>query len=215
MPKVSAAHIDQRREQILNAALASAARRGFHQTTMREICQEAGLSVGAVYNYFQSKEQILEALTKRGRVEKERMIQQLQAFPTARHAITDLLRQMFAVYASESFQTFGPVDVETYGEALRNRRVRRIAQEEIRALADPLTSVISRWQTDGQVRADLDAEDLAYYLVSVSVGMKVLVLLLSEPDVGKLATLVEQAFLEGVLVEPTRAAPPHVKSGPA
>ena len=177
---------------------------------MRDICREARLSIGAVYNYFQSKEEILEALTQRSRVEKDRLLQQLETYPTARQAVTDLLRQMFATYADESFRTFGPVDVETYGEALRNRRVRRIAQEEIRALAVPLTSAFRRWQTDGQVRKGLDADDLAYYLVSVSLGIKLLVLLLPELDVGKLADLVEEAFLEGALVEPTRAGPPGV-----
>jgi len=211
MPRVSAEHLDRRREQILEAAVTCAARKGFHQTTMRDICGEAGLSIGAVYNYFQSKEEILEALTQRGRVEKDRLMQQLEACPTARQALTALLRQMFAAYAHESFRTFGPVDVETYGEALRNPRVRGIAQEEIRALAAPVTSMIRRWQADGQLRETLDADALAYYLVSVSVGVKLLLLLLPDLEVDRLAALVEEAFLEGALTEPTRGGPPGGK----
>ena len=188
----------------MSAALTCAARKGFHQTTMRDICREAGLSIGAVYNYFRSKEEILEALTQRSRVERDKLLRQLEAYPTARQALTHLLREMFEAYADESFRTFGSVDVETFAEALRNPRVREIAQEEIHALADPLTSMFRRWQADGQVRDCLDADEMAYYLVSGSVGLKILVLLVPELDVGKLARVVEAAFLGGVLADPRR-----------
>jgi AcrR family transcriptional regulator len=55
MPKVTEAHLEARRQQILDAALACFSRRGFHQSTMQDICQEAELSPGAVYRYFRSK----------------------------------------------------------------------------------------------------------------------------------------------------------------
>ena len=61
MPKVSQAHLDARRAQILEAALTCFARNGFHRTTMQEIVKQSRLSPGAIYNYFASKEQIIEA----------------------------------------------------------------------------------------------------------------------------------------------------------
>lgn len=56
MPKVSDAHLEARREQILDAAEACFSREGFHQTSMQDICREAELSPGAVYRHFSSKE---------------------------------------------------------------------------------------------------------------------------------------------------------------
>ena len=56
MPKVSDAHVEARRQQILEAASACFARQGFHQTSVQDICKEAGLSAGAVYRYFPGKE---------------------------------------------------------------------------------------------------------------------------------------------------------------
>ncbi len=48
MPKMSDAHLEARRKQILDASSASFARQGFHQATMQDICREAALSTGAV-----------------------------------------------------------------------------------------------------------------------------------------------------------------------
>ena len=62
MPKVTEAHLEARRHQILEAASSCFARRGFHQCTMHDICAEAQLSPGAVYRYFHSKEEIIEAM---------------------------------------------------------------------------------------------------------------------------------------------------------
>jgi AcrR family transcriptional regulator len=59
MPKVTEAHIESRRTQILDAAMACFARQGFHQTTMQDICREAALSPGAVYGHFAGKEEII------------------------------------------------------------------------------------------------------------------------------------------------------------
>jgi len=61
MPKVTEAHIEARRHQILEAARTCFSRQGFHQTTVQDICKEAGLSPGAVYRYFPSKDHIIAA----------------------------------------------------------------------------------------------------------------------------------------------------------
>ena len=61
MPKVSEEHLRARRRQIIRAALVCLSLQGFHRTTMQDIVQESGLSVGAFYRYFESKEAIVAA----------------------------------------------------------------------------------------------------------------------------------------------------------
>ncbi|MFC0039035.1 TetR/AcrR family transcriptional regulator [Actinomadura rayongensis] len=63
MPKVSAAHRERRRRQILDAALACFLRKGLHETSMQDIFAESGLSAGAVYRYFPSKDELIKAIT--------------------------------------------------------------------------------------------------------------------------------------------------------
>ena len=64
-PKVSEQHLEDRRQQILDAAVTSFSRKGFHQATIEDIRLEAGLSRGAVYHYFKSKEDIIDGLRQR------------------------------------------------------------------------------------------------------------------------------------------------------
>jgi AcrR family transcriptional regulator len=51
--------IERRHEQICDAALRLFARKGYHQTSVRELAEAAHLSVGALYTYIKSKEDIL------------------------------------------------------------------------------------------------------------------------------------------------------------
>ncbi|MEW2352754.1 TetR/AcrR family transcriptional regulator [Spirillospora sp. NPDC029432] len=63
MPRVSPEHLERRRQQILDAARTCFIREGVHATSMQDIFAEAGLSAGAVYRYFKSKTEIIEAIT--------------------------------------------------------------------------------------------------------------------------------------------------------
>src|SRR3954466_1279940 len=58
-----------RRSEILSAAQTCFARSGFHQTSMQEICAEAGMSPGNLYRYFPSKEAIIAGIAERDRAE--------------------------------------------------------------------------------------------------------------------------------------------------
>lgn len=54
---------ERRRQQILSAAKLLFANRGFHQTTMEEIANEAELSPGTLYLYFKSKDELFAELS--------------------------------------------------------------------------------------------------------------------------------------------------------
>lgn len=51
--------VRDRRRQLVDAALAVFLRKGYHDTTVREIGREAGLTQGTIYNYVRSKSDIL------------------------------------------------------------------------------------------------------------------------------------------------------------
>lgn len=53
---------EKKKEVIFNAGLQLFARKGFHLTTMDEIAQQVGISKGLLYNYFASKEDLLEQI---------------------------------------------------------------------------------------------------------------------------------------------------------
>nr|WP_205828489.1 MULTISPECIES: TetR/AcrR family transcriptional regulator [Brevibacillus] len=51
--------IEKRREQIIEAAVDLFIHKGFHKTTTREIARASGFSIGTLYEYIESKEDIL------------------------------------------------------------------------------------------------------------------------------------------------------------
>ena len=65
MPKVSDAHKERVRQRLIDAAGRVVMRDGHEGTTTRAILAEAGLSAGALYSYFSSKEELFETLAER------------------------------------------------------------------------------------------------------------------------------------------------------
>ncbi|MCZ8532111.1 TetR/AcrR family transcriptional regulator [Psychrobacillus psychrodurans] len=51
--------IEKRREQMIRAAVTLFKEKGFHRATTREIAKEAGFSIGTLYEYIRTKEDVL------------------------------------------------------------------------------------------------------------------------------------------------------------
>src|SRR5690242_11531797 len=69
MPKLSPEAMRQRRQNIVDAAMRQFEKHGFGGASVDEICAEAGISKGALYTHFASKEAImLEWIAQRGMV---------------------------------------------------------------------------------------------------------------------------------------------------
>ncbi|WP_236795042.1 TetR/AcrR family transcriptional regulator [Amycolatopsis sp. GM8] len=66
MPRVTQAHLDARRQQIIDAARARFATHGFARTSMSDLVEASGLSTGAIYRYFKGKDQIVAAICEQG-----------------------------------------------------------------------------------------------------------------------------------------------------
>ena len=172
MPKVTDAHRAARRDQILGAAARCVAREGFHKTTMAAVIAEAGLSAGAVYGYFKSKNEIIKAIADR-------------ALGQAAHHLHDLVERDEPVHPADAVEVFlrqvtapvveGGVDlpriaVQAWAEAVRDPEVHALAREKMLALRDALESVVLRCRRDGTLPADLDREQAAQVLFGLLPG---------------------------------------------
>ncbi|WP_417484976.1 TetR/AcrR family transcriptional regulator [Maricaulis salignorans] len=94
---------EARPEEILTAALATFAEQGFAAARVEDIARRAGLSKGAVYLYFPSKEAMLNALVEQSagalaRTVEQHVAQIAAADPEA--ALRGLLRILFAAVSS-------------------------------------------------------------------------------------------------------------------
>ncbi len=59
-PKV----VEDRREQIIDAAMHVFSEKGFTKATNKDVAREAGITPGLIYYYFESKEKLLEAMVE-------------------------------------------------------------------------------------------------------------------------------------------------------
>lgn len=64
MPKVSDAHRQARREEILAAALRAFSAKGYQRTSMADVLAESGLSTGAIYAHFAGKQELFVAVAR-------------------------------------------------------------------------------------------------------------------------------------------------------
>lgn len=170
MPKVSEAHLAARRQQILEASLACFAREGFHRTTMQDIVKEAGLSPGAIYRYFDSKDAIVEAITTE-RHERERQLLAAVADQDPVEALRLLAQSFFGALREPGTRGERRVRVQIYAEALRNPRIRRLVRRGVDEPLSALAGVIRAAQSEGRIGPQFDPEALARVTIAAFNGL--------------------------------------------
>jgi AcrR family transcriptional regulator len=65
MPRVTTEYRQARRDEIADAALRCFSQRGFQATSMADIIEASGLSAGAIYGHYASKQEIILAVAER------------------------------------------------------------------------------------------------------------------------------------------------------
>jgi TetR/AcrR family transcriptional repressor of uid operon len=142
MPKVSSRYLEERKNEIVDAAEACFLRRGFHQCTMQDICKECGLSPGAVYRYFRSKSDIIAAVIARSTDRGATLIDEARASHVqAALALEAIGEYFFGRLQKEDTARVAALELEVWGEALRNAEVRTTYRQQFRLLSGALSEV--------------------------------------------------------------------------
>jgi AcrR family transcriptional regulator len=155
-----------RRDEILAAAQTCFARSGFHQTSMQEICTQAGMSPGNLYRYFRSKEEIIAGIAERDRAEAAQQLasvgqgdflEGLEAL--ARHHLVESTMEEVALCA------------EIMAESRRNPEVARIYQDMERDMRARFIALLREAGARGEVRRDIDLDGTVTVLFALADGL--------------------------------------------
>jgi TetR/AcrR family transcriptional regulator, transcriptional repressor of aconitase len=161
MPKVTQQHRDARREQILAAARRCFLRDGFHATSMQDLFAEAGLSSGAVYSYFASKDDVIVAIAEENMRAVTEMIAAVVAEHPGRPAGAVLADIMDMVHARDTQDGLGKLTVIVWSEALRNPSLAARFTDMVTQIRASLAEVIEQSsQNPPGVPADILAATL-------------------------------------------------------
>jgi AcrR family transcriptional regulator len=182
MPKVLPEYLELRKQQILDAAATCFARRGFHQTTMQDICREVELSPGAVYRYFPSKDAIIEGMCLRGQEQNSAALEEGLASPSTLPAFIELIRIFFEELDNLRSYEFCSLNVELIAESPRNERVQALQAQVLRGVRERLTPFVESAQAKGDIDPSLDPEAITRVMIAQYQGL--ITQRLVEPDIN-------------------------------
>jgi len=179
MPKVAQSHLDARRQQIVDAARVRFASNGFARTSMADIISESGLSNGAIYRYFASKEEIVIAVCD----------QAGDAFPEALtvEAVNGFLEHIRTLAREKGHAR---LVAQIYAEAALSPALAAIVQQQLSAMraavadliaddgpdddsgqiAEAFVVICSGYNEQLAVRGDLDPAPFARALMAILKG---------------------------------------------
>jgi AcrR family transcriptional regulator len=163
---------EERQSQILDAATTVFARAGFSEARMDDIAAESGLSKGALYLDYKSKDAIIAALLRRFSNLEMRGV---RAVIEGSGTIGERLFAMTRVFAADldRLALVMPVTLEFYAVAARQRSVRQFMSEMLRDFRAILTPVIEEGIASGEFRP-VDAGDVAFAIIALYEGLVLL-----------------------------------------
>jgi TetR/AcrR family fatty acid metabolism transcriptional regulator len=143
---------EERRRQILQAAVRAFARNGYHACRVSDIAKEAGVAYGLVYHYYRSKDTLLEAIFKEtwgAMLETIRSVEQLEEPP--REQVRKVTEIVLRTWKRD------PELVRVLvREVTRSSQVHE-ETEEIDLAYQALQRIVEQGQQTGAFRSDLDA----------------------------------------------------------
>jgi len=175
---VKHASSDVRRAQLFAAAFAVCAEKGYHATTVDEIAQRAGLSKGALYHHFKTKQDLFVALLEESMDDVTDQIDHAQPDGSASDALRGVLLSTLRAFGPAVRQGLAEFYLLGMREPAFAAGFRRHYDGMIAAGARQVRRGIER----GEFRADLDPERASQLFFIGADGLLFMYLVLGEND---------------------------------
>jgi AcrR family transcriptional regulator len=164
---------NQRRNQILDAAMAVFARMGFERARMDDIADEAGVSKGALYLYYKSKDAIIATLLQ---FFFDRAIKQVRAFAADNGPVTAQILTMTREMTREMerMAAIQPVSLQFYAIAARQSAVRQHLRVYFAEYRGVLEGIIQRGIAQEEFRPTISPSEVAITISALLEGLALL-----------------------------------------
>jgi AcrR family transcriptional regulator len=206
VPKITETKREERRQQILDAALRCFSRDGFHATTTADIVRESGVSQGTLYLYFATKDDIVVALAD-DRHQGEVFLNALAKSEQDPIAGLMLLVELYGKTLGDQRRAdMRRVGIQGWAEALRNPRIHGSVVGGFSSVRAAIAELIRRGQAAGQIRADVEPDAAARTMIATFQGL-VLQLAWGEAfDLAACGQLVRGMIRNSLLTDAARAS---------
>jgi AcrR family transcriptional regulator len=188
---------DERRAQILEAAISCMARKGYERTTMDDIAQESGLSKGALYWYFRSKRDIFFA----GMQELlGLMVAHVQAIvsdvgSSSADKLTGMISQSSEFWDDE--RDLVNVFIEFYSQSRNDKEILTVFRDLYETMLQGMQGVVDEGIAAGEFR-DVPAREVSQFLLGTWEGLFFHLMLGVDIDWGRMAEVMQMLLARGI-----------------
>jgi AcrR family transcriptional regulator len=170
MPRISAERGEATRQSILRAARDVFIARGFHEATTHDVARAAGLSVGSIYTYFRSKDELIrESVLVANQAETDAVLHDVRADGSTR---TKMSRAIAGWYRYTIEASGVPVFLaEAWAAASRKPSIREVIARRRERIVTVATVVLREGVSGGELASDLDVDGTARALGALLDGV--------------------------------------------
>lgn len=167
MPKVVPEYKEDAKRRIIEAAMDVIAERGCDQMTIDDVAKKIGVTKGAVYWYFKSKEDLVAAVLNKFQTDIERTT--FESFYN--RPIDEVFAQLFERFSLTDDRQRA-IFFEMFALAARNTPVRHATREYYTGLVSTFEEVIRREKKKHFIQTQADPHTLALLLVALYSGLQ-------------------------------------------
>jgi len=158
----------ERRNLIVNAAIECFIRNGIHQTGIREIAEQANISLGNLYNHFSSKDELIAEIAVIDGAGLERFAMALDSKESPIVAMREFV-DGYLDYVSKTENAVLTIDI--FAEALRNPIVSKHFEANRNKLTDALSATIKRGISAGDMREQISIDETVKLFLDAIEGL--------------------------------------------
>lgn len=173
MPRLSDETRAQRRQHILVSAWHCFSENGFHATSMDEVIARTGMSSSAVYRYFRSKDELIDATAEEGITRVRTIFVRLLAqdsTPTPAQTMQTLVGELHSRTSNPEYD-MSKLALHTWAEAMRSPSLRDRARELYAETRAHITELTTRWQAEGHLSPHDNPEATATAVFTLMHGL--------------------------------------------
>ncbi len=171
-PKVSQQHKEQRRSNLVEAARGVFIEHGYEKTTMKHVMDKAGVSRGGLYQYFDNKEDLFEALIEEKQMED--IEGSLQAMLNQQGSYWDILLMTFLgneKKATNEMDPLAPSKLEYFITGRNDKRRQEHARERFFQAYKVTINIIEEGVKAGEFSPRFEPAVIARSIISHIDGM--------------------------------------------
>jgi AcrR family transcriptional regulator len=161
---------DQQIQRILEAAQTCFVRSGFQGASMQQICAECGMSPGALYRYFPSKEAIVAAICE---ADREDEMTCFGVFRDATSALDGLVEGAMAHITHTHKKGSAALFAEMRSESNRNETIRDTVDGHKQEIAVMIGALVNGAIERGEINPAVSLQTLMAVLMSIGEGIAI------------------------------------------